>query len=98
MPLSFGLNRPIEATADIVALTGTVGYLIYITSQIDEVAAWCLAPYLAWLSFATYLSVSIIFRSPKGEACSASDPRSSANPKHIHRLALRISTMALTPT
>ncbi|KAH0212896.1 hypothetical protein KCU90_g26415, partial [Aureobasidium melanogenum] len=24
--------------------------------QVDEVAAWSLAPYLGWLSFATYLS------------------------------------------
>lgn len=55
MPLFFGLRRPIEATADIVALTGCVGYLIYVWGQVDEVSAWCLAPYLGWLSFATYL-------------------------------------------
>lgn len=40
MPLFFGLKRPIEATADIVALTGTVGYLTYVWSQVDTVAAW----------------------------------------------------------
>lgn len=40
MPLFFGLKRPIEATADIVALTGTVGYLTYIWSQVDTIAAW----------------------------------------------------------
>ena len=57
MPLFFGLKRPIEATADITILTGTVGYLTYIWSQVDEVAAWGIAPYLGWLSFATYLSV-----------------------------------------
>ena len=57
MPLFFRLKRPIEATVDIVALTGTVGYLTYIWSQVDTVAAWCIAPYLGWLSFATYLSV-----------------------------------------
>lgn len=55
MPLFFTYGRPIEATADIVALTGTVGYLTYIWSKVDTVAAWCLAPYLGWLSFATYL-------------------------------------------
>ena len=59
MPLFFGLNRPIEATADIVILTGTVGSLIYVWSQVDQVAAWCLAPYFAWLGFATYLTVGI---------------------------------------
>ena len=58
MPLFFGLKRPIEATVDIVALTGVTGYLTYIWSQVDPVAAWGIAPYLGWLGFATYLSVS----------------------------------------
>ena len=57
MPFFFGLNRPIEATADIVVLTGVTGYLTYIWSKVDGVAAWCLAPYVGWLGFATYLSV-----------------------------------------
>ncbi|KAF1989716.1 TspO/MBR-related protein [Aulographum hederae CBS 113979] len=56
MPLFFGLGRPIEATADIIALTGVTGYLAYIWVQVDEISAWCLAPYLGWLGFATYLS------------------------------------------
>ncbi|KAF2751018.1 hypothetical protein M011DRAFT_464810 [Sporormia fimetaria CBS 119925] len=56
MPLFFGLRRPIEATADIVALTGITGYLAYIWGQVDPTCGWLLAPYLAWLSFATYLS------------------------------------------
>ena len=60
MPLFFGFLRPIEATVDIVALTGTVGYLTYIWSQVDNVASWTLYPYLAWLGVATYLSVSSI--------------------------------------
>lgn len=55
-PLFFGLNRPIEATVDIVALTGSVGYLAYIWNKIDPIASYCLVPYLCWLSFATYLS------------------------------------------
>lgn len=58
MPLFFGALRPIPATLDIVALTGLNGYLTYIWSQIDEVAAYAMVPYLGWLSFATYLSVS----------------------------------------
>ncbi|KAL8705231.1 MAG: hypothetical protein Q9201_001647 [Fulgogasparrea decipioides] len=56
MPLFFGLKRPIEATADITLLTGVTGYLTYIWSQVDSIAAWCMAPYLGWLGFATYLS------------------------------------------
>ncbi|KAI9838649.1 MAG: hypothetical protein M1819_004963 [Sarea resinae] len=56
MPLFFKLERPIEATVDIVALTGITGYLAYTWGQVDEISGWLLAPYLAWLGFATYLS------------------------------------------
>lgn len=56
MPLFFYYRRPIEATVDIVALTGVTGYLAYVWGQVDEVAGWALAPYVGWLAFATYLS------------------------------------------
>ncbi|KAK7725103.1 hypothetical protein SLS57_004016 [Botryosphaeria dothidea] len=56
-PLFFGLGRPIEAIADIVALNGVVGYLAYTWNQVDQTSAWLLVPYMAWLSFATYLSI-----------------------------------------
>ncbi|KAA6409573.1 MAG: translocator like [Lasallia pustulata] len=59
MPLFFGLKRPVEATADIVLLTGITGYLTYIWGQVDVVAGWALVPYLAWLGFATYLSAGV---------------------------------------
>ncbi|MCJ1337628.1 hypothetical protein MMC09_002910 [Bachmanniomyces sp. S44760] len=55
MPLYFGLSRPIEALVDIVALSGTAGYLTYIWSGVDETSAWLMVPYLGWLAFATYL-------------------------------------------
>jgi benzodiazapine receptor len=54
-PLYFSMGRPIAATVDILALGGTVGYLAYIWGQVDPVCGWLLAPYLGWLSFATYL-------------------------------------------
>ncbi|RMZ78047.1 hypothetical protein DV737_g4011, partial [Chaetothyriales sp. CBS 132003] len=56
MPLFFGLGRPIDALVDIVTLTGAVGYLTYIWTKVDRVAASCLVPYLAWLGFANYLT------------------------------------------
>ncbi|MCJ1370289.1 hypothetical protein MMC20_001501 [Loxospora ochrophaea] len=56
MPLFFGLKRPIEATVDITLLTGVTGYLTYLWAQVDPIAGWALAPYLGWLTFATYLS------------------------------------------
>ncbi|CAK1354626.1 Translocator protein [Cercospora beticola] len=54
-PLFFGFKKPVAASADIIALTGTVGYLAYIWGQVDETAGWLLAPYLGWLAFANYL-------------------------------------------
>lgn len=58
MPLFFSMGRPIAATIDIVALTGVVGSMAYVWGQVDQVCGWLLAPYIGWLSFATYLSVS----------------------------------------
>lgn len=59
-PLYFSLGAPIAATADIVALFGTVAYLANIWGQVDPVCGWLLAPYLGWISFATYLCVRAI--------------------------------------
>lgn len=59
MPLFFVAKRPIEATANITALTATTAYLTYVWSQVDSTAAWAISPYLGWLGFATYLCVSI---------------------------------------
>ncbi|PQK11052.1 hypothetical protein BB8028_0002g13700 [Beauveria bassiana] len=56
MPLFFGARRPVEATADLVALLGLNGWLAYTWSALDETAAWLQLPYLGWLAFATYLS------------------------------------------
>jgi translocator protein len=57
MPLFFVKGWPIAATADIFALTGTVGYLTYVWGKVDDTASYCLMPYLGWLGFATYLCV-----------------------------------------
>ncbi|KAF2132575.1 TspO/MBR-related protein [Dothidotthia symphoricarpi CBS 119687] len=56
-PLYFGMGRPKAATADILALGGVVSYLAYTWGQVDPACGWLLAPYLGWLSFATYLCV-----------------------------------------
>ena len=61
MPLFFHFFRPIEATMDIVALTGLVAALGHIWHQVDETAGLIMLPYLAWLGFATYLSVRTQF-------------------------------------
>ena len=59
MPLFFGIGAPITATVDILALCGFTAYLAYVYAQIDELAAWCLAPYLGWLGFAAYLTIGV---------------------------------------
>ncbi|KAK3695140.1 TspO/MBR family-domain-containing protein [Podospora appendiculata] len=60
MPLFFGLRRPIEATVDVVAMLGTNAYLAWLWgTQVDATAGWLLVPYVAWLSFATYLSAGV---------------------------------------
>ena len=56
MPLFFVAKRPVEATIDCAALFGVVGYLTSVWGAVDPVAGWCLAPYLGWLGYATYLS------------------------------------------
>lgn len=56
MPLFFVFKRPIEATVDAACLLGINGYLTYLWGSVDEVAGWCMVPYVAWLGFATYLS------------------------------------------
>ncbi|KAI5466406.1 TspO/MBR family-domain-containing protein [Mariannaea sp. PMI_226] len=58
-PLFFGFNRPIMATVDIISLLGVNGYLTYVWSTVDPVASLCQIPYLAWLTFATYLCTTI---------------------------------------
>ncbi|KAI0396214.1 TspO/MBR-related protein [Xylariaceae sp. FL0594] len=56
MPLFFGQRRPALAFANILSLIGLNGYLTYLYFGVDNVAGWCMVPYLAWLSFATYLN------------------------------------------
>ena len=58
-PLFFGMRKPAIALVDILALLGLNGYLTYSFFQIDEVAGWCFVPYVAWLSFATYLNLGV---------------------------------------
>lgn len=59
MPLFFGLRKPVIALVDIVALIGNVTYLAWVWKEWDPLAAWLLAPYLAWLGFATYLNAGV---------------------------------------
>ncbi|KAL2172061.1 hypothetical protein VTG60DRAFT_431 [Thermothelomyces hinnuleus] len=57
MPLFYGLNRPVLATIDAATLFGINSYLAWLwATKVDNLSGWLLAPYVAWLGFATYLS------------------------------------------
>lgn len=64
-PLFFGARRPVAALADIVALDAAAGACAATALRVDRPAALALAPYLAWLGFATYLNGAIVARNPR---------------------------------
>lgn len=55
----FGLQQPFLAVAVILVLWICIVTLIVQFSRIDRLAAWLLVPYLLWVSFASYLNISI---------------------------------------
>ena len=55
----FGAKTPGFAAIEIVALWIAIFTTLLTFSRIDRVAAWLMCPYLLWVSFATYLNVSI---------------------------------------
>ena len=55
----FGLKNPGWAFVDIVLLWVAIVGTIYTFAQISRPAAWLLAPYLLWVSFAGYLNYSL---------------------------------------
>lgn len=55
----FGLHSPGGAFIEIVALWIAIVTTIIVFAKISRPAAWLLAPYLAWVSFAAYLNYAI---------------------------------------
>mgnify|MGYP002725923466 CR=1 FL=1 len=60
-PIFFGMEQIGAALIVIVLLDLLVGALIYTTIRVSAKAAWCLAPYLAWICFATILNTALFF-------------------------------------
>jgi tryptophan-rich sensory protein len=58
----FGMRRPGLALAEVSLLWLAVAANIYVFAQIDTIAAWLLAPYLAWATFAGALNGDIVRR------------------------------------
>ena len=55
-PVFFALHRIGLALAVVAALAGAVALTIRAFARVHRVAAWLLAPYLAWACFAAYLN------------------------------------------
>jgi tryptophan-rich sensory protein len=62
--LFFAWHRGAFAFVDIVALLALIVATIVSFAKIRRLAAWLLAPYLAWVSFATLLNYSVWQRNP----------------------------------
>jgi tryptophan-rich sensory protein len=63
--LFFGWHRGALAFADIVLLLALIVATIVSFARIRRAAAWLLAPYLLWVSFATALCFSVWQRNPQ---------------------------------
>ncbi|MCK0206553.1 tryptophan-rich sensory protein [Starkeya koreensis] len=59
-PVFFGMEAPRAALAVVLALWLAIAATIWASARIDRMAAWLLAPYLAWVSFATALNAAIV--------------------------------------
>ena len=55
----FGLHLPWLGVVVIVALIGTITWTMYEFKKLSQPAMWLFAPYLAWVLFATYLTVGV---------------------------------------
>lgn len=62
--LFFGLRSPGIAFGEIILLWLTIIATIFAFAKISKPAAWLLVPYLAWVSFASYLTYSIWVLNP----------------------------------
>jgi tryptophan-rich sensory protein len=57
----FGLQQIVWALIDIFTLWTLIAVTIRVFTRVNRAAAWLLAPYLAWVSFATALNAAIVW-------------------------------------
>jgi len=58
--LFFTLQRPDWALIEVVPLWLSILAMIVLAARHDRLAAWFIAPYLAWVSFAAVLNLAIV--------------------------------------
>jgi translocator protein len=59
--LFFRFQQPALALADIVVLWVLIALTARMFARVDRPAAWLLAPYLAWVTYALTLNAAIVF-------------------------------------
>ena len=59
-PVFFGWHETKIALVIIVALLIAIGATIFSALRVDRIAAWLLAPYLAWVAYATTINAGVV--------------------------------------
>lgn len=59
--LFFVMQRPDWSLIENVVLWASVAWLIVVTRRCDRVAAWLLAPYIVWVTFALTLNAAVVW-------------------------------------
>lgn len=60
-PLFFGAHATRAALIDIVLLLAAIALTMVASVRVDRIAAWLLAPYLAWVAYAATLNGGIVW-------------------------------------
>ncbi|HEU4455826.1 MAG TPA: TspO/MBR family protein [Longimicrobium sp.] len=92
-PLFFGRQSPEAGLADVALMVPAIGAYMAQARRVDPPAAWMLAPYLAWGTFAAALNADIVRRrmqSSDGEPDGA-DARTAADPAPRREVADAVS-------
>jgi tryptophan-rich sensory protein len=77
-PLFFNLKRPDWALIEVPFLWASILALMIGLAPLSSLAPWLLAPYLAWVSFAAFLNLTIVRLNAPFGAGAAKQPQPAA--------------------
>jgi len=67
--LYFRMERPDWALAEVIGLQASNLALVWALAPVSHTAAWCMAPYIVWVSIAGFLNIEIVrLNAPFGRA------------------------------